>query len=201
MARLPACSACCCHCRVLSRIGSSWGRRVSLGCVECGAAAAAARLAASLRWLRPVCVRLGCNLCCLPPALQVPGSLRHCCHAAPPQRAHRVQPAAATHAQPARGSHAHGNHRQGVKGGAVCDWSGGQLFPCSVCPSPPLAACSPKPLPQPASAAPPCRRPCQALAFYERPIWRTSSNLSECITFVLDPHAFTPSGDRSIDSV
>lgn len=41
----------------------------------------------------------------------------------------------------------------------------------------------------------------QVLAFYERPFWRSSSNLSESVTFVLDPHAFTPSGDRSIDSV
>ncbi|KAI7837241.1 hypothetical protein COHA_008929 [Chlorella ohadii] len=41
----------------------------------------------------------------------------------------------------------------------------------------------------------------KVLAFYERPIWRTSSNISEAVTFVLDPHAFTPSGDRSIDSV
>ncbi|PRW57779.1 Amine oxidase [flavin-containing] [Chlorella sorokiniana] len=41
----------------------------------------------------------------------------------------------------------------------------------------------------------------KVLAFYERPFWRTSPNINETVTFVLDPHAFTPTGDRSIDSV
>lgn len=44
-------------------------------------------------------------------------------------------------------------------------------------------------------------RPSQVLAFYERPLWRASPNVSQCVTFVLDPHAFTARGDRSVDSV
>lgn len=41
----------------------------------------------------------------------------------------------------------------------------------------------------------------QVLAFYERPLWRPSANLSQCITFALDPHASTSRGHRSVDSV
>lgn len=41
----------------------------------------------------------------------------------------------------------------------------------------------------------------KVLAFYERPLWRTSPNVSRCVTFALDPHAFTARGDRSVDSV
>ncbi|KAL4441816.1 hypothetical protein ABPG77_003732 [Micractinium sp. CCAP 211/92] len=41
----------------------------------------------------------------------------------------------------------------------------------------------------------------KVLAFYERPLWRPSANLSQCITFALDPHASTSRGHRSVDSV
>lgn len=41
----------------------------------------------------------------------------------------------------------------------------------------------------------------QVLAFYERPFWRPSANVSEGVTFVLDPAAYTTQGRRSIDSV
>lgn len=41
----------------------------------------------------------------------------------------------------------------------------------------------------------------KVLAFYERPLWRQSGNVSEGVTFVLDPASYTREGRRSVDSV